>query len=107
MKVTVNSVTDFVSEIIRVPHVYQDAVRCFVDRTAKQKEQISFDVTLVLTAICEEGNGTEYLLEFVQYCGVDNSQAEQFGSMEMQRLKSKLTDTLPGHIAIRPGRLEA
>jgi len=107
MKITVGNVGDFIDEVNRSPAVYQNAVRMLTDFTPLQAEAISHGVKVCLTALIVEDEGSEYLLEYVENCGVDHPEAGLDGTGRSMAIRGLLDDTLRSEIAVRPGRLEA
>jgi hypothetical protein len=106
MKITQSTIEGFIDEVVRAPQVYQSAVRMYVDTVPMQEECVSFAVVVVLTALVEDPPESEYLVICTLPCGVDYVHGERAASARVEEIKGKLSDLLPEHVAVRPGRLE-
>lgn len=114
MRITFSTIEAFISELERewkAGHVWRNQVRYDVVSRAEQKEAVSFEIGLILTAmIDEEGNGEGFLLESVIRCGSDDpSEAVPDAGSKQAQKNLKLVHAAANDCALSvlPGRLEA
>lgn len=112
MKVVVNSLTDFLEEVRRAEDLYQKCVRFEVDETPLQAERVTVDIAVIASAIVivqeEPATESEYLLEWVERCGIDNHAASDMAGTERAReFRRQLEEAVkPIGLDVRPGRVE-
>jgi len=113
MKVNVSSLVDFLAELKKADRLYQNCVRCDIDETPLQPERVTVKVAVVASAIVVVANDppgaeSEYLLECVLDCGVDNhSQRDMSASAAAREYRDRLAEHVkPIGLTVRPGRVE-
>ena len=112
MEGVVNSLVDFVEEVRKADQLYQQCVRFEVDETPLQEERVTVAVAVIASAIVivreEPATESEYLLEWIEKCGVDNYAAQdRVGTDRACEIRSELERSIkPIGLELRPGRVE-
>lgn len=108
MRITCTTFEEYLECLDAESNLYQNSVHFSIVKKPPEKDKVKEEVHVVLTAVAEKEDGSEYFIDLIRFCGFDRPAPE--GEAEGSFIAGKIREELIAYCEkrdwkVRPGIL--